>query len=136
MHVEPHVRISRIIPSLAALASGVVGGLFGFVAVLLCDQDRGAINEVFGTVNGLGYVLPTVAFVLAITLLPTALLARHSATHAKLFGLSNVWVFSMLVVLAGILMELWKYVTLGSAIGIASTVVTVVVARSVSERAA
>jgi len=115
--------ISRVLATVVAAAVGAVLGGGGFVLLIFSDRDRGAINEVFAARAGIEYLLPAAAVVIAVIVLVTILIARHTVLVARVFGFSSVAVLGFLLILTALLVSYALFVVLGlvvAIIGIAS----------------
>lgn len=122
--------ISRFFAAIVAVAMGAVLGCGSFAVLVFAEQDRGAMNEAFSAGLGVGYLLPAVGMALLATLLAAVLIARYSVSLARLFGLSAVVVFGILLVLAALLTAYVSFAALGVAVAVTGAVLVVLAAKA------
>lgn len=126
---------SRFLVSFLVAALGAALGFVGFVVLVLADQDRGAINKVFAAGAGAEYLLPGATVVLLVIVLATVLVARHSIPVAKIFGLSSVTVFGLLLILTALLASSALFAAFGLAVAVIGTASVLLAAKATRQGA-
>ena len=116
------MNISRFLTVIVTLALGAVLGCGSFGAIVFAEFDRSAKNEVFSDSLGVGYLLPTVALALTVTILGSLLFAQYSVSLARVFGLSSVAGLGILLILAALLASYGTFAALGVAVAVTGTI--------------
>lgn len=127
--------ISRFLTAIVTVAMGGVLGCVSFTVLIFAEKDRGAMNEVFSAGLGVGYLLPAICMALLVTVLATALIARYNVSLARLFGLSAVAVFGILLVLAALLAAYVSFAALGVAVAFTGAILVVLAVNAMQRRA-